>query len=331
MITTFMTGVIPITALYLGIILSEENMQNDLADLILIIMIVLLVIVSVTEAMWITKPFKKLAKTMEDIGDGYLPKGINLDGYTETEQIADEFGKMLDKLSRVDESRKEFVSNVSHELKTPLTGMKVIADTLMAQEDVPAEMYKEFFSDIAAEIERENEIINDLLSMVRLDQTNTEMKIASVNINELIELILKRIRPIADLKNVEIVFESFRPVVAQVDEVKLTLAISNFVENAVKYNRKDGFVRVSLNADLKYFYVKVTDSGIGIPEDKQKYIFDRFYRVDKARSRETGGTGLGLAIARSAVLLHNGAVKVYSKEGEGSTFTIRIPLNYMKM
>ena len=114
----------------------------------------------------------------------------------------------------------------------------------------------------------------------------------------------------------------------EIDEMKLTLAISNLVENAIKYNRDEGWVRVSLNADHKYFYVKVMDSGIGIPEEDQAHIFERFYRVDKSHSREIGGTGLGLAIARNAVIMHRGSIKVYSSKGEGTTFTVRIPLTY---
>ena len=107
--------------------------------------------------------------------------------------------------------------------------------------------------------------------------------------------------------------ESFRPVNAEVDETKLTLALSNLVENAIKYNKEGGWVHVSLNVDNKYFYVKVEDSGIGIPKESQDAIFERFYRVDKSHSREIGGTGLGLAITRSAILMHRGAIKVYSK------------------
>ena len=123
-------------------------------------------------------------------------------------------------------------------------------------------------------------------------------------------------------------YESFRPITAEIDETKLGMAINNLIENAIKYNMDDGWVRVSLNADHKYFYVKVADSGVGIPEELQERIFERFYRVDKARSRETGGTGLGLAITRNVILMHRGAIKVYSKEGEGSLFTVRIPLNF---
>ena len=110
----------------------------------------------------------------------------------------------------------------------------------------------------------------------------------------------------------------------------MSLALTNLIENAIKYNVDDGWVRVSLNADHKYFYVKVSDSGMGIPEEEQNVIFDRFYRVDKARSRGTGGTGLGLSITKNIILLHKGAIKVYSKEGEGTTFTVRIPINYIE-
>ena len=163
-----------------------------------------------------------------------------------------------------------------------------------------------------------------------MDKKNADLNIQSININDLLELILKRLRPIAAKSDIELVFESFRPVVAEVDEVKLTLALSNLIENAIKYNVESGWVHVSLNADHKFFYVKVADSGIGIPEEDQERIFERFYRVDKSHSREIGGTGLGLAITRNAILMHRGAIKVYSKPGEGTTFTVRVPLAYIR-
>lgn len=163
---------------------------------------------------------------------------------------------------------------------------------------------------------------------MKMDKKGQTLNIESININELLEQILKRLKPIAEKKNVEIVMESFRPVTAEIDETKLSLAISNLVENAVKYNHDNGWVHVSLNADHKFFYVKVEDSGIGIPKEDQAHVFERFFRVDKSHSREIGGTGLGLAIARNAVIAHRGAIKVYSEEGEGTTFTVRIPLIY---
>ena len=154
------------------------------------------------------------------------------------------------------------------------------------------------------------------------------MEITRVDINELVQIIMKRLKPLAAQRNIEFVFESFRSVTAEIDEVKLTLALSNLIENGIKYNKDNGWVRVSVNRDHKYFYIRVEDSGVGIPDDCQDRVFDRFYRVDKARSRETGGTGLGLAIAHNAVLMHRGRIKLYSKLGEGTTFVVCIPLKY---
>ena len=280
-------------------------------------------------AIRLVRPFGKITKSINAIQTGEEQEELAVSDYTETEAISNAFNQMIKRMQVIDQSRQEFVSNVSHELKTPLTSMKVLADSLLSQENVPAELYKEFMTDIAEEIERENKIINDLLSLVKLDKAAGELNITHVNINELLEQILKRLKPIAEKADVEMVLESFRPVTAEVDEVKLTLAFTNLIENAIKYNRPDGWVHVSLNADHKYFFVRIEDSGIGIPEDSLEHIYERFYRVDKSHSREIGGTGLGLAITRNAVLMHRGAIKAHSKEGEGTIFTVRIPLNYI--
>ena len=191
------------------------------------------------------------------------------------------------------------------------------------------ELYQEFMQDIAAEIDRESKIITDLLTLVKLDKKASNMNIELVNINELLDMILKRLHPIAAKRNIELILEGFRPVDAEIDETKLSLAISNLVENAIKYNKDEGWVRVSLNADHKYFYVTVTDSGLGIPEESIDHIFERFYRVDKSHSTEIEGTGLGLAITRSAIMMHHGAIRVKSQVGEGTTFSVRIPLTFI--
>ncbi len=277
----------------------------------------------------LVKPFHKMFKSIEMIQTEYGADTLKITEYTETDQICERFNAMLDRMKGLVGSRLRFVSNVSHELKTPLTSMKVLADSINSMEDAPVELYKEFMGDIGNEVDRETKIINDLLSLVKMDKSAGDLNISSVNINELLEQILRRLKPIADKQNVELVLESFRPVTADVDEVKITLAFTNLVENAIKYNRQDGWVHVSLNADHQYFYLKVEDSGIGIPEDSIEHIYERFYRVDKSHSREIGGTGLGLAITRNVVLMHRGAIKVFSTEGEGTIFNGRIPLNYI--
>ena len=290
---------------------------------------VIVVIAGFAVSTALVRPFRRLTKSIKDVQDGYEADFISVNSYSETETMSAACDEMLRRLQTLDESRQEFVSNVSHELKTPLTSMKVLADSLMGQEDIPVELYREFMTDIGAEIDRENKIINDLLSLVKMDKSAGNINITSVQINELLERIMKRLRPIAQKQNVELVMESFRPVVAEVDEVKLTLALTNLIENAIKYNNPDGWVHVSLNADHQNFFVTVEDNGIGIPKEAQNRIFERFYRVDKSHSREIGGTGLGLAIARNAIIMHRGAIKVHSMEGEGTTFTVRIPLTYI--
>lgn len=281
--------------------------------------------------LYFLKPLQKIEEGIAAIKNGYGEYNLQVNDYTETAGICEKINQMLGRIKVMDDSRQEFVSNVSHELKTPLTSMKVLADSINSMPDAPKELYQEFMEDITNEIERETKIINDLLSLVKMDKSAAGLNVSSVNINELLEQILKRLQPIADKQKVELVLESFRPVTAEVDEVKITLAITNLVENAIKYNRNDGegWVHVSLNADHQYFYLKVEDSGIGIPEESLDHIYERFYRVDKSHSREIGGTGLGLAITRNSILMHRGAIKVHSVMGEGTTFDVRIPLNYI--
>lgn len=276
----------------------------------------------------LTSPAKDMKEAILSLSDGDKNARIKKQTIKEYKDIGDAVNVLLDRLESIDGSRDEFVSNVSHELKTPMTSMKVLADSLLATENAPIEMYKDFMQDIAEEIDRENEIIGDLLNLVRTDGERAVLNIETVDVNELMEVVLKRLKPIALKNNIEIIFESMRPVTASIDRVKFIIVLTNIIENAIKYNHPEGWVKITLNADHKVFYVDVSDSGIGIPEECKDHVFERFYRVDKARSRETGGTGLGLAITKNIVLLHKGTIKFYSKENEGTTFNIRIPLNY---
>ena len=326
--TTETLGVILVSA-SLDAITDNREVLQDSVGLILTIELVMILLLAVVLSNMFVHPFRRLTKKINAVTAEHIEDDIVEKSYTETEQIAGAFNQLLGKIKILDESRQEFVSNVSHELKTPLTSMKVLADSLVQMPDVPVEYYREFMEDISAEIDRENAIIADLLTMVKLDKTQAEMNIQPHNINELLELILKRLRPIAEKQNIEMVLESFREVTAEVDEVKLTLALTNFVENAIKYNKENGWVHVSLDANHKYFFVKVIDSGCGIPEDAQEHIFERFYRVDKSHSREIGGTGLGLAIAKNIILMHKGIIEISSVVDEGTTITVRIPLNYI--
>ena len=290
--------------------------------------VALILLLAVNGSRKLMQPFNEMSKSIDEMQMGYGENHLQVVNYVETKKMADAFNSMLARIKAVDDSRKDFVANVSHELKTPLASVKVLADSLVEQEDVPKEVYQDFMQDITKEIDRENNIINDLLSLVKMDQGQGALNIKSVNINEILEQTISRIRPLMDRRGIQLVYENLRPVTAEVDESKMMQVFTNLIENAVKYNKDNGWIHVTLNSDNQYFYLKVEDSGIGIPEESLDRVFDRFYRVDKSHSREIGGTGLGLSIVRNIVLLHRGAIQVDSTEGKGSTFSVRIPLNY---
>lgn len=304
------------------------DILNNKANLLLAIMMLIIVGVALLLANFMARPLNKVTRAINEVSEGFSDKAINVPDYAETIHIIEAFNKLLARMKVLDDSRQEFVSNVSHELKTPITSMKVLADSLLMQENVPVKLYREFMEDITKEIDRENKIITDLLAIVKMDKKVTDMNITSVNMNELTEVMLRRLRPIARKRDIEVMFESIRPVKASVDEVKLSLVLSNLVENAIKYNVENGWVKVTLDADHQFFILTVSDSGIGIPPEALDHIYERFYRVDKSHSREIGGTGLGLAITRSAVLMHRGSIQVESKVGEGTSFIVKIPLAY---
>lgn len=321
-------GVILASASTDSLNVRRDNLKN-LMEIWLVAGGLCVLVLAVILSSWLVKPLRYMNKFIGDLVEGALDGDLDIHDCTETENISNTFNSLLAKLRLMEESRQEFVSNVSHELKTPLASMKVLADSLLVQEDAPVELYQEFMQDIAEEIDRENTIISDLLTLVKTDRKVTDLNVAATDVNEFLEQILKRLRPIAEQANIEMVFESNRSVSAEIDTTRLSLAFSNLVENAIKYNRENGWVRVSLDADHKFFYVKVSDSGMGIPQDSLDYIFERFYRVDKSHSREIGGTGLGLAITKSAVVAHRGAIRVQSEMEQGTTFTVRIPLKYI--
>ena len=327
----------PITkkAEIIGVIVSTASTSSILGetDKLSGQSIIVLIIILLADAMLIFFIVRIALRRLDAINrqiyhtsQGNLQDKIAEKGFKETKVLARNYNAVLEKLATVDTARQEFVSNVSHELKTPVTSMKVLAEALLQNENATAEDYRDFMTDIVDEVDRETKIINDLLTLVRTDKQSNAMNFAEAGINELLDGIVKTVTPLAKQRGIEITYENYREVTAEVDAVKLSLAISNLVENAVKYNIDNGWIRVTLNADHRFFYIKVADSGVGIPEESKDKVFERFYRVDKARSRDTGGTGLGLSITRNIINAHQGIVRLYSESGKGTTFSVRIPL-----
>ncbi|MCL2593600.1 MAG: HAMP domain-containing histidine kinase, partial [Defluviitaleaceae bacterium] len=200
------------------------------------------------------------------------------------------------------------------------------SESILLEENVPTDMYQEFLKDINSEVDRMTLIVNDLLTLVKLDQRSLGLNIKEVELNKIVDDIIKRLTPLALQRELELIYENTKAIIIEADEMKLSLAISNLVENAIKYT-KEGSVKVTIDQDHQNAFITVKDTGIGISEEEQQKIFTRFYRVDKARAREAGGTGLGLSITHSTVLLHEGSIRVNSKDGEGATFVVRIPIH----
>ncbi len=276
----------------------------------------------------ILAPLKNILETIKKMADGQLHQRIEINGKNEYTEIADAINDMTQQLEQVESSRQEFVSNVSHELKTPLSSIKVLSESILLQEEMPTEMYREFLQDINSEVDRMTNIVNDLLSLVKLDHREAALNIGETDVNAMTQDIMKRLSPLAEKKNIELLYESNRDMVIEADEMKLTLAISNLIENGIKYTPDGGMVKVTIDGDHQNVFITVQDTGIGISEEEQSKVFKRFYRVDKTRDRETGGTGLGLAITHSTVMLHNGSIKIISSEGSGATFIVRLPIKY---
>ena len=233
---------------------------------------------------------------------------------------------MASQLENVDKQRSEFVSNASHELKTPLTSMKILTESILYQNDIEESVYKEFLSDINMEIDRLTHLINDLLMLTKLEDTERVTHFSQNDLTDLTVRTVKLLNPIAEQKHIKLSIKTAGEVTCDCEPISLRQAINNLVDNAIKYTPEGGFVKVTVLAGRGNAYISVRDTGEGIPAADIDNIFDRFYRVDKARSRESGGSGLGLHIVKRIISNHGGRITVKSTPGHGSRFTVSIPL-----
>ena len=306
-----------------------DMIRDDVTDYILLILIGTLLIIAILLyliSLLIIHPIHKLERQMDDAAHGLREQELKVGTFNETRQMSDSFNVLKNRYEVIDNSRREFVANVSHELKTPITSMKVLADSLLEQEGLPVELYQEFMEDIASQLDRETAIIDDLLALVKLDKRTGALHLSDVNINEMLERLIKQLGPLAGVNDLSVTFESARTVTAHVDEVKLSLACMNVLENAIKYNKPSGSVKVALDLEEEQCVITIADTGIGIPQDELDKVFERFYRVDKSHSQKMGGSGLGLSIVRQSIEMQGGSVHVESQEGTGTIVTIKVPL-----
>ncbi len=321
---TGMTGVLVFISMAQDMYQSLMEIQTEMIVWLLIVAAAVLVL-SLLVSRVFTKPISLLSASMAQMTRGDFSGRVQIRGKSEFAQLASTFNMMCDRLESLDKSRNQFVSNASHELKTPLSTMKILIETLVYQEPMDEGMCREFLSDINKEIDRLNFVINDLLTLVSMDSGEARMNMKSASLTDMLNETMRRLQPLARERGIEMSGAIAAGVTVNCDSMKLTQVFYNLMDNAIKYTGRGGEVKIELTRKDKRAVVKVSDTGIGIPKEDQLHIFDRFYRVDKARSRETGGTGLGLSIVKQVVLMHGGDITVSSEEEKGSTFTVDLP------
>lgn len=313
------------------IVTVQEIYQNlrsiELKILLWLLVVALLVlIVSVFVMRTFTRPIGELSEGISKMSGGDLSVRVNVHGKNEFADLARAFNSMSEKLEALDNARGQFVSNASHELKTPLSTMKILIETLLYQDPVDPAMTKDFLNDVNREIDRLNRIVSDLLTLVNMDSGTMKLNLADMSLNALLEEQVKRLLPLARENGIEINLEMHDDISIRADSLKLQQVIYNVIDNAIKYTPRGGTVDTSLARSGKRAVIRIADTGIGIPAADLPHIFDRFYRVDKARSRATGGTGLGLSIVKQIVQQHGGSIAAESAEGSGTTFIIELPI-----
>ena len=273
----------------------------------------------------LTKPITEMSRSMRKMGKGDLSVRVPVRGSGELRELAENYNTMAAQLERLDKTRNQFVSNASHELKTPLTTMKIMLETVMYQPDMPEELRREFMQDMNHEIDRLTGIVTDLLTLTRMDGDKNGMKQEAVDMSTLTEEVIHMLTPAAEKRGQQLE-SSIEPGLHMMgDRARLNQILYNLTDNAIKYSPDGGKISVSLREEQEKLVWRVRDNGVGIPAEDQEHIFERFYRVDKARSRETGGTGLGLSIVKQLVTMHGGEITVHSEPNRGSEFKVVFP------
>ena len=305
---------------------SLDRVERELTVVFLIVAVIALV-VSVVFSNLLTKPINALTHTIQKMGHGDLSVRASVRGSGELRTLAENYNAMAEQIESNDKSRSQFVSNASHELKTPLTTMKILLENVIYQPEMPEEMRTEFLGDMNHEIDRLSNVVGDLLTLTKMDSNRMEMNRTHLNFSETVRDTVHLLFPQAEKRNQELLVRISPNIMIYGDRPKLEQIVYNLTENALKYTPDGGRILVSLQARSHNAIFTVQDNGVGIPWEDQPHIFERFYRVDKARSRDTGGTGLGLSIVRQLVTMHGGEIVVASEPGSGSIFTVRLPVD----
>lgn len=307
----------------------EDTVKSTRTSLIVFSSLIVLLIgmLSLGMSYIITSPMAEFTEVAREISKGNFTKRVRVRGNNEIAQMGETLNYMCDELSLLEEKRRKFVSDASHELKTPMAGIKLICDSLVAAENPDQATVKEFLCDMSEEVDRLTRIIERLLALTKLDSGGTSLKLEEVDIKVLMDHVVRKLTPIANPRDIVLYTDyhdtEFKPILLDYD--KIYEAVYNIVDNAIKYSPEGAFVEIDVTQNNNYIVIKITDNGPGIPESERERIFERFYRLDDSRARDTGGTGLGLSITKEAISMHGGTIEVSEAEHGGSVFTIKLP------
>ena len=320
----------------IGVVLLSSPVQTmmqslyELRDQMLVIFIVVAVIAIIFCLVFsqiITKPMTALTRSIQNMARGDFSVRVKVRGSGEMRRLARTFNSMSEKIESLDQARNQFVSNASHELKTPLATMKIMIESLIYQPEMEVGLRTEFMTDINREIDRLSSVVTDLLTLVRMDVKDVKLSRENMSLAALIKDTKHLLEPMIKKRQHTLTLNIQDDCDMYADRTKLQQVVYNLMENAVKYTQEGGKVDVALQRIGRSAVLTVKDNGPGISAEHLPHIFDRFYRVDKARSREAGGTGLGLAIVHQLVMLHGGEIHVESEEGKGTSFIVELPLH----
>ena len=269
-----------------------------------------------------SRRMRKILTSMQLVREGEYSHKIQLRGSDEFATLATEFNKLTDRLQESEAQQRQFVSDASHELKTPLASIKLLSDSILQNEMDPDTM-REFVADIGNEADRLTRMTQKLLTLNRAESAEVEHEI--VDLSQTLSSVFRLLVPLADSPQIRLTANVERLCTILAFEDDAYQIMFNLVENGIKYNRPGGSVHVVVRHTAEDVVFSVQDTGVGIPEDALEHIFERFYRVDKARSRQAGGSGLGLSIVHDLVTRNYGAIDVKTEVGQGTCFTVTFP------
>ena len=300
-----------------------QSFQTNLTRISLLIG-VLVVALSALLSRAFTRKIRELLQAIRQVREGAYSHRASVRGNDEIAQLATEFNSLTDRLQTTEAARRRFVSDASHELKTPLAGIRLLTDSILQTEDMNADTTREFVEDIGREAQRLSRITEDLLRLTRLDSDLLDAP-ETVEVAPVLEQVMRMMSLLAQEKGTELTYRMEENCRVSATKGEVHQVIYNLTDNAVKYSGKNGKVRVELRHEDHDVVLTVADNGPGIPEEDLPKVFERFYRVDKARSRAAGGTGLGLSIVQDTVKKRGGMVSAANRPNGGAVFTVRWP------